>query len=102
MASLIDSSANPSVQDQILGRMEGDLFGGPISQTAPQLASLADPAALSDSSQLGGVDYSFYSNPMATSTPDNTNLGSGDPVQDFINALTPSDMSEYGSDVGYF
>lgn len=100
MASLLQSSASPSVQNQIHARIEGDLFGGPIQQTAPEIASLGDASALSDAVQLGGVDYGFYADPGSQQGAISSS-GSGDPVQDFINALTPSDMSEYGSDVGY-
>jgi hypothetical protein len=59
--------ANQAAQDTVASnqQLETALFGGPIDQMAPQLSSLVDPNSLSDSSQAGNTDYSFYSDPSS-------------------------------------
>lgn len=87
--------------------IENALFGGPISQTAPDLATVAsatstDPTAdagLSDSSQTGNMDYSFYTDPGSQPLPSEgyTDLSSGDPVSDFYNQLPTVDLTQFDS-----
>lgn len=57
-----------SVQDTATSAnqaLETALFGGPITQTAPQLASVVDPSSLSASASAGNMDYSFYTDPAS-------------------------------------
>lgn len=101
-ASPTDTANTTSIQ----GDIENALFGGPISQTAPDLASLAtDTSALSDSSQAGNMDYSFYTDPGTQPMPTYgyTDLSSGDPIQDFYNQLPAVDLTQFDvSDSGAY
>lgn len=95
-----DTGNTSAVQTDI----ENALFGGPISQTAPELSGVAD-AGLSDSSQMGGTDYSFYTDPGTQPMPTYgyTDLTTGDPLQDFYNQLPALDLSQFDiSDSGAY
>ena len=91
---MMDSTmmSDPASGGSIQSDIENALFGGPIAQTAPQLLDL------SDSSQMGGIDYSFYTSPESQSMQAGyTDLSTGDPYADFLSQLPSVDPSQFDS-----
>lgn len=99
MAQVDPLSENPTLTDaSIQSDIENALFGGPIAQQAPELLDM------SDSSQAGGIDYSFYTDPALQPIQEGlTNLSTGDPYSDLLSSLPPVDTSQFDtSDSGAY
>lgn len=82
-----DPGSGMAIQDYL----ENALFGAPISQAAPELSPLADSAS------MGGMDYSFYTDPgYAASNYQTPPYTGGDIVSDMYNQMSPPfDISQF-------
>jgi hypothetical protein len=96
--AITDVQSSAGQDGSVQSDIENALFGGPIAQEAPQLLDLAA------SSQMGGIDYSFYTNPESQPIQGGyTDLSTGDPYNDYLSQLPPVDLAQFDvSDSGAY